>query len=209
MLNIENLVPATGVTLHENDVIESGKAELALTGSLSMFGHFTTSRAGTGEVAEISVAGKVASNTEVTVANVAVTLVGRITRTLKKDATKISLADTFPTADDTKIKVLDPDTGAVLSIYDADDNPTGELTSISAGDITFRGDAAAADKDYIIELPVLAGTASPTTAATVKVEAGSYHVHILSRLRDDVAESRMHNLTSFTFTKYIPTSVDL
>lgn len=205
MLNIEKLAPAAGVTLQENDVINNGKAELALTGSLSMFGHFTTSRAGTGEVAEISVAGNVASSTEVTVANVAVTLVGRITRTLNKAATTISLADTFPAATDETIKVFDPnDMSAPIAVV----AETGVITDITDGTITFK-DAAAADKDYIIELPVLAGTASPTTAATVKVEAGDYHVHILSRLRDDVAESRMHNLTSFTFTKHIPTSVDL
>lgn len=205
MLNIEKLAPAAGVTLQENDVINSGKAELALTDSLSMFGHFTTSRAGTGEVAEISVAGKVASKTSVTVANVAVKLTGRITRTLKKAASTISLADTFPAATDETIKVFDPnDMSAPIAVVES----TGVITGIADGTITFK-DAAAADKDYIIELPVLAGTASPTTAATVKVEAGDYHVHILSRLRDDVAESCMHNLTSFTFTKHIPTSVDL
>ena len=206
MLNIEKLAPAAGVTLQENDVISDGKAELALTNSLSMFGHFTTSRAGTGEVAEISVAGKVASGgIEVTVANVAVTLTGRITRTLKKSANTISLADTFPAADDETIKVFDPnDMSAPIAVV----AETGVITGIADGVITFK-DNAAADKDYIIELPVLAGTASPTTAATVKVEAGDYHVHILSRLKDDVAESRMHNLTSFTFTKHIPTSVDL
>lgn len=209
MLKIEKLVPADGVTLKENDVIKRGKAELALTGALSMFGHFTTAHAGTGEVAEISVAGNVASETSVTVANVAVKLTGRITRTLEKAATTISLADTFPAATASTIKVLDPETGAVLSIYDESTNPTGKLTSITAGVITFRGDAAAEDKDYLIELPVLAGTASPTTAAAVKVEAGDYHVHILSRIKDDVEDSHMHNLTSMTFTKHNRTNVDL
>jgi hypothetical protein len=214
MLKIEKL--NSNVNLQKDDVVNAGKAVLTLVpaaGSdpaVTMLGHFTTSRAGTGEVAEISVAGKLASNTDISVANVGVKLTGRIKRTLKKDATTIDVSAELGAVSDTDITVLDASTLAAVTVDETD----GPITGISDGVITFKtrtGDDNK-DTDYLIEFTFATGAATdPDTAAshTLTIEAGDYHVHILSRLKDDVTESHMHNLTSLTFKKYIPTSVDL
>lgn len=212
MLKIEKLTPVAN--LQKNDVVTSGKAEVLLEDQ-SCKGVFNITRAGTGEVAEISVVKQEASKT-CTAAEVKVTLVGRITRTLKKAATTINISDTLtaaaigdPLSDETNIRVIDPATGAALT-YNASDGP---IKAVTAGVITFaEGLAPAEDKDYLIELQIASGTGiDPDTASgqDLTFAAGKHHIHILSRLRDDVADSRMHNLTSFTVTKQNKAAVDL
>lgn len=208
MLKIEKLTHVAN--LQEGDVITHGKAELKLN-SESCKGVFNVSHAGTGEMAEISVAKTLSNAVSCTASQVTVKLTGCIKRTLEKGSNQIDISNVFATAtingSTGNIRVLNPDTLAPIG-YNAS---TGPITGATAGVISFK-DNATADTDYLIEVPFAEGTAADPDVASgqnVTFAAGNLHIHVLSRLKDDVANSHMHNVTSFTVTKQNKAAVDL
>ena len=215
MLKIEKLAINPGLHLQKDDAITNGSVEFKInaTAGDNRKGVFNITHAGTGEMAEISVATDYAADkTGINVADVKVTLVGRIKRTVKKGEKTIDLTDTLATATSgsplaaaANVRVIDPATNAAVTV----DNSTGPIKSIASGIVEFLNNATA-DKEYLIELQFATGAASdPDTAHQVKFAGGNCHVHILSRLKDDVADSHMHNVTSFTVTKQNKAAVDL
>lgn len=147
-----------------------------------------------------------------TVENCKLTFKHTVTVTQAKGSTKLDVSDKFPMLASAKVdneQKLCIDGKAEVIELKKDGTPVA-VTEGMAADGVITLEANTEDTDYTIEFVIAEGVATTkNNAATVVLDKGTYQIHLVARLHDDIDGTRMPNPTMLEFVKKCRTDSDI